>query len=367
MLVFNERYKQLKLKEPCKAFGAEASGYYVIEHQRLFATVYHPGLKPAELDWFEELLREATANCPHVVKSHGVIRKVPKGESIGVLWDMANGKYLKEMIPRGKWAAVRLAKKLLVSLREQRNHGILPTDIHLENIIVDRWGVPKFIDRLAYSTTDVVEWPDGRFEKRECQMVNPDFIAPEVTVTGVHTAKALDHSAYVLAHTVLKGGDFPFDTLNSFGVKIGNAELESKKLYGRFGTQIKNYVPADNGIKWAKLSEEVQWLFNQAFIRGRITPDARPTLDELITALGRWQMKRTAKIFAVGGVMMAPMIFAAGLWLGDGRPKIEPPLIPVNNVMTVPAVVPPVNEVERETQQPEPEDNGRPPLWRGKK
>jgi DNA-binding helix-hairpin-helix protein with protein kinase domain len=367
MRAFHDTLKHLMLQDPppgADVQGAEATGMNVIGCRRLFATVYHPGKKPDDLEWWVEMLSESARNCRYLAKPRGVIRTTPKGEAIGVLWEKAKGKQLAENFPKRKWSAVSYAKKVLLGLRDLREYGLILVDVHTKNLFRNRWNNPTFIDLLSFSTLQEVGWADGRIAKRESPIVNMDYIAPELLVSGVapvHTPKTLDHTAFTIAYVAMKH-DFPFDTLNQFGVKLSDAELRKFDQYGRFTDPAKSlarFTAPDNGVPWAKICPEVQWLFNQAFIRGRIVPDARPSLDELIDALRRWERTRLKKAVSLAGVAASPLLFAAGMVAGCSKEPKPSPVAPLPLVSpAVPATPAP--------QQPQSQDiphPTRPPLW----
>ncbi len=296
-------------------------------------------------------------------------------------WEKARGKQLADAKPKRAWSAISYAKKVLLGLRDLREYGLIHADVHEKNLFRDRWNNPKLIDNLSFSTIGPVGWADGRIAKRESPTVNPDYLAPELLVSGssaVHTPKTLDHTAYTIAYVILKH-DLPFETLNNFGVKLTDAELKMYGQYGRFTEPAKQFpdrfIAPDNGIPWHEVHEEVRWLFNQAFIRGRIVPDARPTLDELIGALRRWQLSKLIKIGAVVGALSLPIVFTSGVWMGKWQDvpapgAVEKPVpVMTSPAPTAPQPAPPtipVKQEEPKTQDPEPDD-GRPPLWRKKK
>jgi DNA-binding helix-hairpin-helix protein with protein kinase domain len=366
MRAFHDTLKHLMLEDPppgADVQGAEATGMNVIGCRRLFATVYHPGKKPDDLEWLVEMLAESCRHCRYLAKPRGVIRATPKGEAIGVLWEKAKGKQLAENFPKRKWAAVSYAKKVLLGLQDLREYGLILVDVHTKNLFRNRWNNPTFIDLLSFSSIGEVGFADGRIAKRESPMVNMDYIAPELLVSGVapvHTPKTLDHTAFTIAYVAMKH-DFPFDTLNQFGVKLSDAELRKFDQYGRFTDPAKSlarFSAPDNGVPWAKICPEVQWLFNQAFIRGRIVPDARPSLDELIDALRRWEMARLKKTVSVLGAVASPLFFAAGMVAGCSKEPQPAPAIatPAPAMLVAPMQEPAPTRVDNP-------DPNRPSLW----
>lgn len=330
MRVYNDEMGWLMLKESSAA-GGEAKGHAVIGRRDLFASIYHQGMVPDDLEWWVEYVRSALDGAKGVVKCHGVVRSLVGGEAIGVLWSRAPGWPVYEV---KKWGGTYLrvvyAIKVLEVLKEMLGRGLIYSDIKSDNIFKTPWNEPIFIDLLSMSTVTPISDKDGVVKKREFTKTTPEMCAPELIGSGSKwesTPFTLSYSAAVFIWQILKD-NYPFDLIDAHGRDVKFAEIKKSGWYGRFAPIPHHLKVPDRGIPFKKFPDIVQWTFNQMFIRGKGIAMVRPGLNELLDALRIWKrsMERMAAITLLTVVMM--MVLLGGMWIPTEKEKESVKTIP---------------------------------------
>jgi hypothetical protein len=324
MIVYSDRLGWLKLHEVAEdTKGGEANGHAVVNRRDLFATIYAGDLPEGEhFQWWHEHVMNSLAGLKGAVKSHGVLRKGPNDDIIGVVWAKAPGKTVEKDPPKLILLRVLYCIQMVQIIQAMMKRGLFYTDIKSNNVFRDFWNRPTFIDLLSVSTTKEIEFPDGVKKSRQFVKGMPETYAPELAAAPidqrVNSESTLAHTVAVMVYAILKD-DYPSTIHDAQGHELPWDEIERQRLYGRFGTVPDGMTVPDKGAKWAEMHEMTQYTLNQFFLRGRLNPAVRPSIDELLDALVGWrneELKR-AGMFAAAWFMSICMVL---MWMGMLEP-----------------------------------------------
>lgn len=336
--LYSDSYGWLVVRAPLGQ-GGESTVYDVkIKNRRgvwprrgfpLVAAVHLPEKRPRHLEFLVRTISESLEGLDSVAAPLGVVRESPGGEPVGFLMRRVRGWRLDEVNFHGVGSRVRFARSLAQVVAGLEDHGLIWSDAKPDNVFWTPPGRAVLIDALSFSIPNAVTWPDGILAPRHTVMGDELWYAPENL--GIpreeiaHTPASAAWGLSCVLHYALKD-EHPARMLTADGVPLPLADCLRGGDFGRFSQNPpSNRTPADFGIPYEKLHNEVRWYFDMTFRFGRTDPTQRPSARMWADALGRWSARRRANGLGLAACGLGGSAIVAAAAAVSNSPRPAPP------------------------------------------